>query len=346
MFGYLEGMNDARKTRESYVSGIRDWITEGYRQQEKTRTTYIRNIAKDIEQYRSDFKNMLGFPLNSKSCKDSPSSLSKSFLFEDAEKLIYRVSITVLDSIPFSGLLFLHKDDQPRPFIVAQHGGDGTPELISGFFKGNTYNYNDMTERIFRHGANVFAPQLLLWSNEYETDGFRRNDRNLIDAQLKQLGGSITALEVFCISKALDAFVEAGIADVNHIGMIGLSYGGFYTLFTAAADTRIKAALSCSFYNKRDLYPWVDWTWRDCAKHFFDAEVGMLIYPRCLCIAVGDYDEAFLSDSAEAEFKRLHQLSGEIYGNTDWLHTCIFPGSHEFIQTDDYIKTVIDEVSK
>jgi len=346
MFGYWEGINDARITREAYISGIKGWITEGYRQQEDKRTDYISGIVKDPEKYRNDFKNMLGFPLNCKSCMDSQATISKRLLFEDEEKVIYRATVTVLDTIPFTGLLFLHKDQNPHPFIISQHGGDGTPELISGFFKGNTYNYNDMTERIFRHGANVFAPQLLLWSNEYETDGFRRNDRNGIDAQLKQLGSSITALEVFCIIKALDVFCEAGIADENHLGMIGLSYGGFYTLFTAAADTRIKAALSCSFYNKRDLHPWVDWTWMDSAAKFFDAEVAMLVYPRCLCIAVGDNDEIFKAKSAQAEFDRLHRLSESIYGRTDWLHTCVFPGVHEFIQTDDYIETVIAEVSQ
>ena len=73
---------------------------------------------------------------------------------------------------------------------------------------------------------------------------------------------------------------------------------------------------------------------------------AMLVYPRLLCIAVGDKDETFRVESAQAEFDRLQQLSQSIYGRTDWLHTCVSPGSHAFIQTDDYIKTVIDEVAK
>ena len=346
MFGYFEQRNDARSFKEAYVAGIKEFIAEGYKQQEQARTAYISGIAQDPEKYRGDFRNMLGFPLNCQRCMDSKASLSKILLFEDEKKVIYRATITVLDTVPFTGLLFLHKDEKVHPFLIAQHGGSGSPEVCSGFFEGNTANYNDMTERIFNHGANVFAPQLLLWSDDYETDGFKRNDRNPIDAQLKQLGGSITALEIYCIIKALDTFCEAGIADENHLGMIGMSYGGFYTLFTAAAEPRIKAALSCSFYNKRDQYAWIDWTWMGSAAKFLDAEAAMLIYPRCLRIAVGDQDGMFDVKYAEAEFDRLRQLSRQIYGRTDWFDTCVFPGTHEFIQTDDYIQKVIEEVAK
>ena len=346
MFGYFEGRNDTKSFREAYVAGIKDYIADGYRLQEESRTEYISGIAQDPEKYRTDFRNMLGYPLNCKDCMDSKPSLSKILLYEDGEKAIYRATVTVLDRIPFTGVLFLHKGEAKRPFLISQHGGSGTPEVCSGLYEDGTYNYNDMTERIFNHGANVFAPQLLLWSDDYKSDNFKRDDRNPIDAQLKQLGGSITALEIFCIIKSLDAFCEAGIADENHLGMIGMSYGGFYTLFTAAAEPRIKAALSCSFYSKRDRYAWIDWTWLGSAGKFFDAEVAMLVYPRHLCIAVGDQDGMFDYKLAEAEFDRLRQLSRQVYGRTDWLDTCVFPGTHEFIQTDDYIKTVIAEVSK
>ena len=346
MFSYIEGKNDAKNFREAYVAGIRTLIADGYLMQENKRTVYISGIAKNPEKYRADFKNVLGFPLNCQRCMNIKPYLSKILLYEDTQKAIYRATVTVLDCVPFTGLLFLHKDKAPHPFLVSQHGGDGTPELCSGLYEDGTYNYNDMTQRIFHLGANVFAPQLLLWHDDFVSDNLVRSDRNLIDAQLKQLGGSITALEVYCIMKSLDAFCQAGIADENHLGMIGLSYGGFYTLYTAAADPRIKAALSCSFYNKRASYPRVDWTWMGSAAKFFDAEVAMLVYPRCLRIAVGDSDELFDSQLAEKEFDRLHQLSQEIYGRTDWLNTCVFPGTHEFIRNDDFITQVIEAVAK
>ena len=79
--------------------------------------------------------------------------------------------------------------------MIAQHGGLGTPELCSTLFEGETsYNYKDMTQRILKHDVNVFAPQMLLWEKEsYGID----YDREYIDAVLKMLGGSITALEIY-----------------------------------------------------------------------------------------------------------------------------------------------------
>ena len=346
MFGYFEGKNDTKRIREDYVDGIKTLIADGYRRQEQKRTAYISSIAQNQEKYREEFKNMLGYPLNCKDCMAYTPTLSKTLLHEDAEKAIYRATVTVLDTIPFTGLLFLHKDGEKHPFMISQHGGSGTPELCSGLYEDGCANYNDMTERVFNHGANVFAPQLLLWADNFESDNFKRNDRNPIDGQLKQLGGSITALEVYCIIKSLDAFCEAGIADENHLGMVGLSYGGFYTQYTAAAEPRIKGALSCAYFNQRSRHAWVDWTWKDSAERFFDAEIAMLVYPRCLRIAVGDKDEMFGVETAEAEFDRLHRLSQDIYGRTDWLDTRVFPGIHEFIKTDDFLEQVIEAVKK
>ena len=346
MFNYQEQRNDAKSYKEAYVSDIRSFIENRYKQYEQQRNAYITGIAQDPEKYRSDFRNMLGFPLNDEGMLQEKATLSIELLEENNESTLHRATVTTPLGIRFTGLLFLHNGDAPRPFIISQHGGSGSPEVCSGILEGGSANYNDMTQRIFNRGANVFAPQLLLWSNDYESEGFRREDRNPIDAQLKQMGGSITALEVYCIMKALDTFCDEGIADEKHLGMIGLSYGGLYTLFTAAADKRIKAALSCSFFNDRAKYAWIDWTWNDSAAHFFDAEIAMLVYPRPLCIAVGDEDCMFDVTSAQTELDRLHMLSQKIYGNTDWLHTCVFQGNHEFIQSDNYIELVLAEVAK
>ncbi len=344
MFDYFEERNHARSFKEAYVQDIRKLISDAFSHKEEVRTHYISGIAKDSEAYRRAFRDMLGWPLNCPQIMAVKPSLTRELLQETSTQSLYRVTITVLGCIRFTGLLFLHRDEMQHPFLISQHGGLGSPEICSGLFRDGTGNYNDMTQRIFRQGANVFAPQLLLWSNDYETNGFRRENRNEIDAQLKQLGGSITALEIACLIKSLDAFCEAGIAQEEHLGMIGLSYGGFYTLFTAAAEPRIKAALSCSFFNQRSRYSWIDWTWTGSALRFFDAEAALLVYPRYLCIAVGDKDELFDVTCAKQELQRLSELSEDIYGGSDWYDTCIFSGVHEFLQADEYIQKVVEIV--
>ena len=74
--------------------------------------------------------------------------------------------------------------------------------------------------------------------------------------------------------------------DGDRIGMIGLSYGGFYTLFAAALDVRIGAAVSSCFFNNRKMYDFVDWVWFNAANQFMDAEVGALVCPRPLYVEV------------------------------------------------------------
>jgi dienelactone hydrolase len=147
-----------------------------------------------------------------------------------------------------------------------------------------------MTRRVLRRGCAVFAPQLLLWNPD--TFG-PKYDRIRIDQQLKHLGGSITALEIYRLQRSLDYLATRPEIDAGRTGMIGLSYGGFYTLFAAAVETRIKVAVSSCFFNNRKVYDWADWTWFDAANTFMDAEVAMLVCPRRLYIEVGKKDELF-----------------------------------------------------
>lgn len=146
-----------------------------------------------------------------------------------------------------SGLLFRINGDAPRPMVIVQHSGGGAPKFMSGLC-GDTVNDNHMLDHVICHGVHAFEPQLLLWSADYDVV----YDRRAIDARLKRLGSSITALEFWGISRIIDRF-EAQ-AFVTAFGMVGLSYGGFYTLYTTAADTRIRSAISCSFFSQRHAY--------------------------------------------------------------------------------------------
>ena len=127
---------------------------------------------------------------------------------------MFRVQIQVFEGFKFYGLLFKKNDGKRRPLVIAQHGGLGTPELCSTLFEGETsYNYNDMTQRILEYDVNVFAPQMLLWSiEEYGID----YNRAYIDAVLKMLGGSITALEIYCLQRSLDYFEGIHVRNENH----------------------------------------------------------------------------------------------------------------------------------
>ena len=215
-------------------------------------------FEKSVAEYRTALATMLGWPLTMTEDMDTPAATLEPVAKEDLGT-ISRIWIETLPGVRTYGLYFRPKGKGPFPLVVSQHGGGGTPELCSGLY-GSSANYNDMTRRVWKRGLAVFAPQLLLWNAEtYKPE----HDRLSMDRKLKQIGGSLAALELYRIRRSLDYFMTRREIDPNRIGMIGLSYGGFYTLFAAALDTRIRAAVSSCFFNNRKMYDFPDWVWFD-----------------------------------------------------------------------------------
>ena len=332
---YTEEKILSKKAKEEYLDGLNNLIKTRQFEAKSKRQEYIKDIFKTPEKYREDFAKMLGWPLTDIDHNLLP-SVTEEFLFEDETHKCYRMSFEILEGLKVSGLFFKAKAEEKRPFVLVQHGGLGTPEFISGFY-GGASNYNDMLERVKQHGVHIFAPQLLLWDKpSYEVEF----DRNSIDANLKRVGSSITAIEVYALIKILDYFENKEY--VKNFGMVGMSYGGFYTLFTTALDTRIKSAISCSFFNTRDIVGWGDWVWRDSAYKFDDSEVACLVYPRRIHLAMGDSDELFDYKNSEKSFEKIKEICKEV--GTDWVKLQIYEGTHEFIKDDKAINVLINDL--
>lgn len=333
---YREEDSAGNKYREEYLAQVNQLIESRKKQLEKERHAYGKTIAADREKARNDFYSMLGWPLTEKRPK-GPVSCREIPCFEDEKRLITRLQIEVLPGFSQYGILFRHKTAEKLPLMISQHGGAGTPEVCSTFFSCD--NYNDMTLRLFERSVNVYAPQMLLWAvprfgKEY--------DRGSIDFKLKQLGSSISAVEIYALMRALDYFEEQDFSD-GRFGMAGLSYGGFYTLHMAAADTRIRAALSTGYFNDRDKYGWGDMTFTGAAERFFDAEIAALVCPRFLRIEVGKVDQLFTPETAEREYETLKGYYGEAPGKLEFE---VFDGDHEFCPQDRGVDRVIEELLK
>lgn len=330
---YTELPDCGNHYRIQYLDGIRKIIEDRKAQAMEKRNRIGKDIQNHREEYRNRLRNMLGWPLN---VERQPILNSRETVLEDHEShKISRIQLEIFEGFWFYGILMQHKTDKKLPLVLSQHGGEGTPEIACSFF--DSANYNDMSIRIFAQNVNVFAPQMLLWQKDtFGPD----NCRNDIDKDLKQLGSSIAALEIYCIQKCMDYFETKEYCDKN-FGMAGLSYGGFYTLFSAAIDTRIKAALSSSQFNDRITYNWSDWVWFDSANQFLDAQVGALVCPRALRIEVGDKDELFDADTAAQEYDCLKHYYEEKAENLEFI---VFRGTHEFNKDDDGIKWLVSKL--
>jgi len=331
---YREERSITASTKESYVNQRHTLLNKKQEAAARIRADYTRDIFKDPTRYRADLRQMLGWPLVGQDDAAPPAVTAEELSREDGY-VIYRMGIEILEGVTLTGLYFQAKGR--KPLIIAQHGGQGTPELIANFY-GTTTNYHQMLHRIRQQGVHVFAPQLLLWSDQYEVP----YDRRGLDARLKRVGSSIAAVELYGITRILDYFQTQ--PEVSCFGMVGLSYGGFYTLYATAIDTRIQAAVSCSYFNTRDLIGWSDWTWDRSAEKFDDPEIACLVYPRKLWLRIGDKDSLFACESGKESFSRLRNLCKDV--GTDWVDMAVFEGTHEFFKEDAPLAAMVKELNR
>lgn len=333
---YTEGYDVTVPYREEYLGGIDRLIEKREREAEKIRREYIKDIFKTPEKYRDDLKKLFGWPLVDYKAEGIPEITMCEKLAEDDTHTAYRMSFKIIDDLILTGIFFKAKEEGKKPLVICQHGGMGTPEMISEFYEIKA-NYNGMLQKVTDRGVHVFAPQLLLWYTERYGVEY---DRKIIDARLKRTGSSITAVEIFAISRVLDYFEKQDY--VKKFGMVGLSYGGFYTLMTSAVETRIKSAVSCSFFNTREDNSWTDWTWENIAYKFDDAEIACLVYPRSLCLEIGNNDALFDYKGGLKSFERVKELCSEV--GTDWVNLVVFDGVHEFCKDDEPIEKLVNEL--
>lgn len=248
---------------------------------------------------------------------------------EDSIGTYYWASIPVLPGVTAVGIYIVPKGLKGKaPLVISMHGGGGSPEVA--LFHGGA-NYHDMVRGGVKQGYIVWAPTHL-----FSAEGYPGDIRNRTDDRLRLVGTSITAVEITKITRSLDVILKRPEVDSKRVAMVGLSYGGFYTLVTTALEPRIKVAVSSCYYGvqegrygKNELSVPSDFRFLNRMTIWRDPEIVALICPRPLMIQAGSKDNIVLTDysvrlapDAEAYYKKLN-LSGSIEFN-------LFDGGHEF----------------
>ena len=321
---------------EALIQGRREELDAQRRRFFQPDLSSIAAYRESTESYRHMLKAMLGWPLTLPSPSVIPAGREESVSDDDLGK-ISRVWIETLPGYETYGLLFLPQRSGPHRLVISQCGGAGVPEKCSGFY-GSSGNYNDMTRRILRRGCAVFAPQLLLWESMFEP----AIDRYRYDPWLRQVGGSLAAFEIWCLQRCLDHLCARNTIDGNQVGICGLSYGGFYALYTAAVDTRIKVCLSSCFFNNREVYALPDCTWLNSAGLFLDAEAAALVCPRTLYLEVGKRDATFVVQHAGPEAAKVRHLYDAL-GISERFRYKEHDGIHEFDKEENGIDFLMND---
>lgn len=248
---------------------------------------------------------------------------------EDGIGTYYRASFPVLEGVHAVGIYIIPKGLKGKaPLVIAMHGGGGSPEVA--LFHGGA-NYHDMVRGGVKRGYVVWAPTHL-----FRTEGYPGDVRNRMDERMRLVGTSLTAVEAWKITHSLDAILTQPEVDPSRVGMVGLSYGGYYTLVTPALDTRIRASVSsCYFgaqeyrYEKDELSVPTDFRFPDRMSLFRDPEMAAMICPRALEIQAGSRDDLVHREAGV----QLAPAAAEYYrklGRAGRFRFLVFEGGHEF----------------
>lgn len=333
---YREDIEKAKVYRQGYLDSVKNLALFSASELEKGRCDYItpEKLEENREKYVADLKEIIGRPLFDRRQK---CEVSKIFVGLDGQGYIYRLVFTFEKGIKFCGLLFSPFDATEKlPLVIAIHGGDGTPELISDIYGENYYSH--ITRRLLDRKVAVFCPQLLIWDGKKFGSRF---DRFGLDAKYKALGSSLTAFECECMMGAVDFLRNQDMIDGDRIGVTGLSYGGYYSLVLGVLDERIKAVYSSCVFNDRMKYPRPDFVYKNIYEKFGDAEMAALIYPRALYIEAGKQDGYFGADTAIKEYEKLK----EYYKNKpEKLVFNVHDGGHKYSETDEGIDFLINNI--
>lgn len=340
-FSSLQTDREPLPERVGYVRSIENFLERSYANAERKREEFTRSVSR--EERRKEYIKMQGFPLTEyEKLRDENIFFEKKYFGSNEYADYYRTVMETCFGIRQYGMLFFPKDFDPKrryPLVIFNHGAIDGPEM-AGSLIGNSFNYNHCGIRFVERGCVVYAPQMLTWDpNQYGVP----YDRMQIDIGLRQLGGSFTALEMLGMRRTIDFFVTQNYVDETRIGYAGLSWGGMYALHMGAVEPRIKAVLCSCFFNDRRKINWLDFSYKSQADHFFDAEVGTLIFPRFLAIECGKKDELFKIEDAEREWLRLKK-----YARQERLEDRIFfqefDGGHEFNPSDATMDWYIEKL--
>ena len=309
--------------------------------------TYIRRLKQDEgrlrQLFRPNYSSLRAFEASRKSLREAfrrsigypppgepdPEAPLFTRLGEDRVGTYYRARIPVLPGVHAVGLYIVPRGVKGRaPLVISMHGGGGSPEVA--LFHGGA-NYHGMVRGGVERGYVVWAPTHLFRAN-----GFPPDVRNRTDDRARLVGTSLTAIEIAKITRSLDVLLKRPEVDPKRVAMVGLSYGGYYTLVTTALEPRIRAAVSsCYFgvqesrYEKDELSTPSDFRFMDRFTLLRDPEIVALICPRALLIQAGSRDTLIPLEAG----KRLAPQAAEYYRRlrrADAFQFLVFEGGHEF----------------
>jgi dienelactone hydrolase len=222
----------------------------------------------------------------------------------------------------------------PGPAVLACHGhGPGKSQAV-GLEHTDAPN-SDYALQLVREGYVVLAPDLRCFGErqDWNPEDHYACDTNLVHAVMA--GWNPLGQNVWDLSRCLDFLSGHPLVDAARIGMVGLSYGGTVTLFTAASDNRVAAAVVSGYFSswaESHKMPWnmcgsqVAWGMLGRLEH---EDLGALVAPRPLLIETGTEDPLFPLPAALESVRRTRLVYEHDQAGNRLEHD-VFDGGHQW----------------
>jgi dienelactone hydrolase len=250
----------------------------------------------------------------------------------------------VFDSEPAMSVpafvLVPHDRSEPGPAVLAQHGhGPGKSE-VCGLDDPDSRaaiaeHHGDYGHQLAEAGYVVLAPDLRCFGEraDWTPPDKYACDLNLVHAVAA--GANPLTQNLWDLARALDVLEQHPLVDARRIAMVGLSYGATMTLFLAAWDQRVAAAVVSGYFN----------TWPDCHRVPWNlcgsqvlpgmltalthADLGARVAPRPLLVESGTDDLIFPVDGARRAVAELRTVYDTLDASGRLEHD-IFEGGHRW----------------
>ena len=239
-----------------------------------------------------------------------------------------------------------------RPVVIAPHGhGSGGKNMTAGrrdipAVADAIDQYNGAyAERFAQAGLIVFASDARAFGERREPVGqdndeesFMRSTCTPLNHAAISLGQTVTGMWTWDLMRLVDYVLTRDDCDPERIGCAGLSGGGLQTLWLAAMDDRICAAVvSGYFYGYRDSLLDLN---SNCGCNYVPGlwqavdmgDLGAQIAPRPLLIETGDQDPLNGARGLDNVYEQvaITREAYELHGASDCLAHDVQPGEHQW----------------